>query len=140
MDIIGTLSAIKTATEIAKGIKDAKDSYDQAETRFKMAEIINALADAKINLADIKTELSEKERVIRDLQEQLNEKQKLVFHGEKYFAENDPIPFCATCYETKGLLVHLRYIKKTTWQGGIVPERYACPDCKYCTENMYKPN
>ena len=47
------LGSIKTATEIAKLIKDSDVSLEKAETKLKLAELISALADAKIKVTAV---------------------------------------------------------------------------------------
>ena len=46
--ITAVLGSIKTATEIAKYIKDSNVSFEKAETKLRLAELIGALADAKL--------------------------------------------------------------------------------------------
>jgi hypothetical protein len=141
MDILGTLTAIKTATEIAKGIRDAKNSLDQAETQFKMAEIIGALADAKTNFADIKNELVDKDNEIRKLKDKLTIKDKMSFDGSKYWLKNDDFPYCKQCYESTGKLLHLELSERRKVSAGNVKRVpvYQCTECKNSTLNTSKP-
>ena len=65
MTEISTISAIlgsvKTATEIAKLIKDSYFSLEKAEMKLKLAELISALADAKIEISEIQELILQKE-------------------------------------------------------------------------------
>jgi hypothetical protein len=145
MDIIGTIAALKTATTIAKGIKDSVDALDQAETRFKMAEIIMALADANTNLADIKSELIDRNLKIRDLEDKLNTEDALTFDGYKYWKDGYEHPYCPKCKDELNKLVHLGYCEKMPSQNSsniYFPgrsEKYRCPSCQYSTTNVSKP-
>lgn len=51
--ISAIFSSVKTATEIAKLIKDSNTSLEEAEIKLKMAELISALADIKIELSEV---------------------------------------------------------------------------------------
>jgi hypothetical protein len=75
--ISAIISSIKTATDIAKLIKDSDISLEKAEFRLKPAELISALADAKIQVAEIQQALEEKDAKLRRLHEQIAVKQKL---------------------------------------------------------------
>ena len=48
-----TLQGIKTATDIAKSLRDADLSLEKAEMKLQIADITSALADAKINLSEV---------------------------------------------------------------------------------------
>ncbi len=67
--ITAFIGSIKTATEIAKTIKDAGTTLEQAEAKFKMAELISLLADAKIQAAEIQEVILEKDKRIKELEE-----------------------------------------------------------------------
>ncbi len=122
---IGTiLTSIKTASDIAKLIKDSGSSLEQAEFKLKFAELISALADAKIELADLQSELIDKEEVISTLRKQLDTKQTLKWDKPYYWLiENDEKigPFCQQCYDTSEKLVRLQ-------NGGTDP--WICNTCK----------
>ena len=47
--VTAVLGNIKTAMDIAKAIKDADVSVERAEMKFKLAEMMTALADAKMS-------------------------------------------------------------------------------------------
>lgn len=70
--ISAALAGIKSATEIAKIIKDSGASLEQAEIRLKLADLISALADAKIEIANIREVVSDKESEIKDLYKKLD--------------------------------------------------------------------
>ena len=59
------LGSLKTATDIARFIKDSDLSLEKAETKLKLAELISALADAKIEAAKIQQLLLERAANIR---------------------------------------------------------------------------
>lgn len=121
------LSSIKTATEIAKAIKDADISIEKAESKLKMAELISSLADAKIHAAEIQGLLQEKNKKITELENAFEIKSKLIRHEEAYYEVDDngaPIgdPYCSHCWEVNHKAVHLHY--------GLLRRHRICPACK----------
>ncbi len=53
--IASILGSVKTATEIAKLLKNTDLSFEQAEMKLKLADIISALADARIEISEIQS-------------------------------------------------------------------------------------
>lgn len=107
--ITAVLSSVKTATEIAKIIKDSDASLSSAEAKLKVADLISALADVKLELAEVLDTLREKDLEISSLKQQLHEKQSMRFDGKLYWIEGDETPFCPVCYESDNKLHHLTY-------------------------------
>ncbi len=109
--ISAALAGIKSATEIAKIIKDSGASLEQAEIKLKLADLISALADAKIEIANIREALSEKEIQIKELNQKLEIKENIVWQKPYYFIiENGKKdgPYCQKCYDSKQLLMRLQ--------------------------------
>ena len=109
------LSSVKTATEIAKLIKNSKTSLEEAEIKLKMADLISALADIKIELSEVQVSQREKEQKIFELEKELNKKEKISFDGQLYWAENDKTAFCTTCFEKDSKYIHLGHRSKEDW-------------------------
>ncbi|TXI83481.1 MAG: hypothetical protein E6Q40_10930 [Cupriavidus sp.] len=53
--ITALLGGVKTATDIARGIKDSGVTLEAAEMKFKLAELISALAGVKMEAATVQT-------------------------------------------------------------------------------------
>jgi len=107
---IGALiSSVKSATDIAKFIKDSDLSLTTAESKLKAAELISALADVKFELADVQDLLRERDERILTLEKELAIKLDLTFDGKYYWAEGDKVPFCAVCRERDNKNHHLTY-------------------------------
>jgi hypothetical protein len=112
---IGTVfSSLKTATDLAKVIKDSGLSLEQAEVKFQMAELISALADAKIELVDIQDVLREKDSKIKELENSFHLKSEVKRVNDAYYHldENGKgvgNPNCLNCWETKQRLYPLHY-------------------------------
>jgi len=125
--ISSILGSIKTATDIARLLKESDISLEKAETKLKLAELVSALADAKIEISEIQELLTEKDKSIRDLQNELNIKAKLHWEKPYYWiidGESKDGPYCQHCYDKERILVRL--------QGDV----RGCWDCKVC-KNVY---
>jgi len=127
---IGTISAllssVKTATDIAKLVKDSGASLQAAEIKLNMAELICALADVKMELAEVQDELRTKDEKIQVLESELIKKEKLSFDGKMYWATEDQTPFCAICFEKDNRHHHLFHNPG----GEFDIENWACRVCK----------
>lgn len=121
--ISAALAGIKSATEIAKIIKDSGASLEQAEVKLQLADLISALADAKIEIANIREVVSEKETQIKQLNQKLELKENIVWQKPYYVVVSDDKkdgPYCQKCYDSKQLLMRLQG-EEGWWQ---------CRECK----------
>ena len=117
------LGSLKTATDIARFIKDSDLSLEKAETKLKLAELISALADAKIEVAEIQQLLLERDANIRQLESDAATKAALIWREPCYWLANpDGIdePYCQRCYDDAGKLARLHFES---------PGRYQCRVC-----------
>ena len=109
--ISSTLASIKTATEIAKLLKDADLSLEKAEYKLKLAELVGALADAKLEIVSVQDIVAEKDRTIKELEQKLDLKGKVKFERPFYWKQDDDQrdgPFCQKCYDSKDKLIRLQ--------------------------------
>ncbi|NOH82167.1 hypothetical protein F0231_20900 [Vibrio sp. RE86] len=112
--ISAALGSLKTAHELAKVIKSSGNSLEQAEMKFKLADLISALAETKIELADIQTVLIEKDEEIKALKKQLRERDEASYVAPYYWRETEKGkdgPFCQKCKDVDELFVRLQNIK-----------------------------
>jgi|AMFO01.1.fsa_nt_gi hypothetical protein len=129
------LSSVKTATEIAQGLKDSDLSLDKAETKLQLAELISALADAKIQAAMLQDELLTTNRRIREIEEaQRVHDHEMKWDGVVYWREvnsNRDGPFCPQCYDSSKHKSLIRLQKHGS-------DHWVCPTCKndYFGENF----
>ncbi len=98
--ITAFIGSIKTATDIAKAIKDADLSLEKAESKLKLAELIEALAEAKIQAADIQEVIQEKDREITRLKKSFEFNSILERNGNAYYKKEKlglliDEPFCS---------------------------------------------
>lgn len=68
MELGAALSALSNAMDLAKTLRGIQQDYDLALVRAQMAEIYDALADARIALADAKGIIAERELQIKELE------------------------------------------------------------------------
>ena len=119
------LASIKTATEIAKLIKDSGASLEKAEVKLQIANLISSLADAKIELAELQTEMNQ-------LKDKLNQKILLKWTKPYYMMQTDlgqEGPFCPTCYDNNEKVIRLQ---------GSGPIGWSCLTCKgFFTDSEY---
>ncbi len=125
------LSSVKTATEIAKLIKNSNVSLETAETKLQLAELISTLADVKIELADVQDLLRNKDQEILSLQNNLSLKENLTYDGKIYWIKDDSVPFCTVCYERDSKYHHLTYRAKSSYGPALW-------NCKICDTKYYK--
>ena len=126
--IAAALGSLKTATDIAKLIKNSGASLEQAEVKLQIAELISALAEAKIEIADIQSALMEKDRIISSLSEKLTIKQNIVWDSPYYWLVNEADrdgPYCQRCYDVEQRLVRLQGSGKSGW------------GCRSCKSSFY---
>jgi hypothetical protein len=113
MDIasIGSLlSSLKTATDIAKFIRESDISIEKAETKLKLAELVSALADAKLEAAEIQQVLLDRDEEIRRLTASAKLHVELRWNQPCYFLKNSDgseDAYCQNCYDGEKKLSRL---------------------------------
>ncbi|EGR0050425.1 hypothetical protein NMS01_003808 [Vibrio cholerae] len=132
--ISAVLGSLKTAHDLATIIKTSGNSLEQAEVKFKLADLIYALAEAKMELAKIHGLLIEKDEEIRSLRTQIDEKGNLVYEAPYYWLRNLDAkdgPFCQKCKDVDDLYVRL--------QKRLSPGIWHCTNCKtHVSDKDYK--
>ena len=73
MDLMTGLSALSTATDLVKKLRDIERSSDEAAFKLAIAELQENLADAKISLSEARVMISEKTEEIKELQKKIRE-------------------------------------------------------------------
>jgi hypothetical protein len=103
--IATVLSSLKTATDIAKFLRESDFSIERAELKLKLADLISALAETKMELAELQDTISGKEERIAELEEAFQAKDTLVRSGDAMYVKDEsgkPIgnALCLRCWET----------------------------------------
>ena len=127
------LSSIKTATDIAKFIKESDASLEKAEFKLKLAELVSALADTKIQASEIQELLIDKDTKIKELEDRLTIRDKLEWEQPYYWllkGNQKEGPYCQHCYDSKAKLIRLQGNGEGYWE---------CMACKNSyTDSTYK--
>ena len=132
--IASILGSVKTATEIAKLLKDSDFTLEKAEMKLKLADLISALADARMETAEIQSLILEKNEKIQALEKTLETKAIVKYEKPSYWIGDDEDrdgPFCQHCYDKDGRLIRLQGNGEGWW------------GCKVCgssyTDDDYEP-
>ncbi|MGR5258642.1 hypothetical protein ACPV5Q_01610 [Vibrio astriarenae] len=117
--ISSVLGSVKTATEIAKMLKDSHVSLEKAEVKLQFAELISSLADAKIEIAEIRELLQEKDQIIKRLKSETKIKGQMIWRDPVYYLQTErgkEGPFCPQCYDSTSKLIRLQTYQRDHWQ------------------------
>jgi hypothetical protein len=136
-EVFAGLGALKTAFDIAKGLKDIDDAARRNAAVIELQEKILAAREAQSTLLDRVGELEEKVASFEewDAEKQRYELKQLIPSGATfaYVLKSDAQPpetfhcICASCYQRriKSILQFSRYA-----QIGVAEQILACPVCK----------
>jgi hypothetical protein len=131
--IAAVLTSIKSATEIARLLKETDLSLEKAEVKLKLADLIGTLADAKMEIAEVQDLVRDKDTKIRELEEALAVKEKLAYEAPYYWSvqgDKKDGPFCQQCYDAGRKLIRLQ-------QRGV--GGWVCMTCdKYFEDKNYR--
>lgn len=102
--ISALLGSVKTATDIAKFIRESDLSVERAELKLKVADLVSALADIKIELVELQDAFAEKEKRIKELEAAFQAKGKMVRRYDAYYQSDEEgnavgVPYCLRCWE-----------------------------------------
>lgn len=126
--ITAAISGLKTATDLVRYLRDTEQAFKTADLKLRIADLVDALANAKLALTDIQELLTNKDAEIKRLTEALKLKDEVVRHGDAYYSKSEagsPVgaPFCSFCFESKHQLMHINQNPKDRSQS-------ICPSCR----------
>jgi uncharacterized protein YihD (DUF1040 family) len=133
VDPTAVITSVTAALKAAKAWRDVEKAFEAAGFRAQLADVIDALTDAKLALADAKEQQSVKDTEIARLKHTIADRNALVEGegGYKYAVGNNgtPIgfPVCPKCDQIDGRLIHLV-------QNGAA-DSAKCPGC----DKDYRP-
>jgi hypothetical protein len=133
VDPSSVIASVSTALKAAKAWRDVEKAFEAAGFRAQLADVIDALTDAKLALAEAKETQSTKDAEILRLKQTIADRGSLVIGegGYKYAVglNGAPMgfPVCPKCDQIDGRLIHLV-------QNGPV-DQAKCPGC----DNVYTP-
>lgn len=133
VDPSSVIASVSTALKAAKAWRDVEKAYEAAGFRAQLADVIDALTDAKLALAEAKENHSAKDNEIARLKQTIADRASLIAGegGYKYRVtlNGNPagFPVCPKCDQIEGRLIHLV-------QNGPA-DSAKCPAC----DNTYQP-
>ena len=127
MDIVGSISAVTAALGLVKELREIDAQFDKAEMKLKIAELTEALSDAKLGLVDVAQTLREKYEQIDKLKVSIQRREETVErNGYRYRKgdNGDPVgkPFCPVCLEEGNFILTVN-----SFEDGRPTK---CPRCK----------
>ena len=133
--IAAILTSIKTATDIAKFLRESDLSLERAELKLKLADLVGTLAEAKMELAEIQETLSAKDKRISELEEAFESKDMLVRKNDAFYAADEHgnptgTPYCFRCWENDHKKRHLVHDSKE-WRKRV------CTACGHRYDDNY---
>ncbi len=110
--ISAAFTAIKSASEILKVIRDAGQKLESAEYNLKFAELTESLSELRIYISELRETISDKEQQIKNLNDTLKIKADIVRYRDAYYEKDEKgsptgNPFCSKCWEVNHVLIHL---------------------------------
>jgi hypothetical protein len=127
--ITAVLSSLRTATDIAKLLRETDLSLEKADLKLKLADLVGSLADAKMQLSEIQELLGDRDKRIKELEEAFQSKHRLVRVRDAYYRLDDQDrpsgePHCIRCWDVDHKQYKLQYDAK---------DRFVkvCPACKH---------
>lgn len=125
--ISAVLSSIKSASDIARLVRESGTTLEQAEYKLKLAELVEKLADAKLEIVAIQDVIDERDKKIKALEQAALVRGKILFKAPSYWLNDGTTedgPFCQQCYDSTDKLIRL------TGTTGEHRGRWACRTCK----------
>jgi len=116
--ISAALTSVKAAMELAKLLRGADLSLEKAEGKMKLAELMEALADARTELAQVQDLALEQERRIKELEQAAETRGRVKYQAPYYWlleGERKDGPFCQQCYDKLGRLIRLQDLEDGVW-------------------------
>ena len=118
------IDLLKKLAELAVKTQNVELQEGILEVREQLLEVRKALVEAKEENFNLLEENKEMKRKVAEIEAQTQK--KLVLKDGLYYAENDDVPFCAGCYDSKGSKIHLKKMSDIMSALG----KYQCPICK----------
>jgi len=133
--VVGTaLSSIKSALEIVKAIREAGETFQAAEWKLKLADLMETLADARIEVVNVQDVVLDREKRIKELEDALAKTGELVRHLDAYYIQSDEgkptgHPKCLRCWDVDHRLINLYRSGTAATSSGASNAKNQCPSC-----------
>jgi hypothetical protein len=130
IDFAVALTSLTKGLEALRAIQEIDKNLDAATYKAKIADLMNAVAEAKIALIDAREEIASRNKEIDRLKEglQFRRENTIMLEGFRYEKGQNgkPVgmPFCRRCDTIDGILIQ---IAETCTKDGY---KGICPNCK----------
>jgi hypothetical protein len=128
------LTAVKTAIDIAKGLRTASAGMERAELQLKIGELATLLTDARMSMVDAQEENLELRRKVMELEQGKATRESLTFRDAAYWRKDmrgkEEGPFCSRCHDADSKLVRM-----SNRGNGYI----CCPACHFCIDDPVRP-
>lgn len=125
--ISSLITSLKAATDIAKFIRESDVSLERAELKLKLADLVEALANAKMDAASVQQEILDRDQTIRELREAAKIRGQMRWVQPCYYKINEQgvdEPFCQKCFDADEKLSRLHTDGKGYFRCRVCDRRY----------------
>ncbi len=124
MDIVTSLG---TAIGVAKKLHELGKKVSDADFKIMLAELTDALGDAKLEAADLKMQLAEAEEEVQALKSAVAKREAALpeIHDHAYVFEDRSRHYCTGCYDIRGQKILLNQLSGAFTAFG----KWECPAC-----------
>lgn len=125
------MALLQQALNASNQLRDLSKKLEDADFKMLLAELHEALADAKLESVDLKMKLAESQAQLNTLRLQLDQraKGKPTFTSESVYAfEGETGRFCTACWDSDERRIRLTDIAKQFRFAG----QWECPKCHAC--------
>lgn len=121
-EFVQATTALKAATEIAKGVTGARDKMKDATVKLQMVELMECLADARSGIVEMRNMVLDRDERIAELEAAMRFRTEAEWDGAVYWRKlNDrAVAFCPQCADSDSRQVRLRDDGPS----------FQCPTCK----------
>src|SRR5690554_4040565 len=132
------LQALKTATGIVKSLREVDRSLETADYKMQLADLMEALSEAKTRLIDAQEVNNELRDRIKELETIRDLRAEIVLESNVYVPVNEEVPrygkwpWCSKCFETTGKLISLHHKVSSAFSVGgrsSTSYKWECPNC-----------
>lgn len=127
--VVQALQSLKTAGDLVKILRDADAGLRGAELKTKIADLAEALADARLGMLDAQSEIERLNARVAELEAAKVAEAELEKRGNVYYRKSESGetgPFCVRCFEADRVLRSLARLPAVFNAFG----QYTCPQCK----------
>lgn len=126
--MIEAMPAIQTAIQLAQKLRELAKKAGDADLKMMLADLSDALGDARLEAADLKQQLSQLMDENLELRKRLDTKEQAepTYDGDLYAFPGDDGRYCPVCWNTRQLKMKVNKLEGPWASFG----NYDCPSCK----------